>query len=431
VGQKMTRVVKPKICICLPLAYPRFNSAYLAPFGGLEIRVSLIARELARRGQFKIAFVVGDFGQPHIEEQENITFYSWIGRDLWGVSKTIRCQKDPQYFPLIKKVINRSLRYMEWFASKLRKRNPFTGKVADYPITHSMISIFDEVCADIYIVPGNSIFSAEVAFYCQQRGKKFVFQAGSDYDYYPEYRLHPGKSDIYGTSYALKNISIDQAFAHIVQNEQQAQMLKDGYGRNAIIIKNPIDLTPSFSRNLQPNTILWIGKSDERVKRPSLVLELARQLPEYQFVIIMTVAIKETHDQCMKIASTLPNVTLVEFVPFEQIEQYFANARIHLNTSVFEGFPNTFLQAAKYSVPTVSLQVDPGGMLTEYGCGAFCEGDLEKAKQNITSLMTNNSLCAALGKRSFEYVQEFHDKDKIVQQYEIAIKSILASHEIY
>jgi glycosyltransferase involved in cell wall biosynthesis len=420
----MRSVVKPKICICLPLAYPRFNPAYQAPFGGLEIRVSLIARELARRGHFKIAFVVGDFGQSHIEERENITFYSWIGRDLWGVSKKIRGQKDPQYFPLIKKVINRGLRYFEWIGSKIRKRNPFTGSVADYLITHSMISVFDEVDADLYIVPGNSFFSAEVAYFCKMRGKKYVFLAGSNYDYCPEYRQFSEKKDMYGTPFPIKAYAIEHAFAHIVQNEQQAQMLKDGYGRSSIIIKNPIDLKPVYPRNLRPNTILWIGKSDERVKRPSLALELARQLPEYQFVIIMTVAIKETHEQCLKIASTLPNVTLLEFVPFEQIEQYFANARVHLNTSVFEGFPNTFLQAAKYSVPTISLQVDPGGMLTQYGCGVFCEGNLENTQQNIACLMTNDSLWAEFGKRSLDYVTEFHDKEKIVKEYELALNKI-------
>jgi hypothetical protein len=75
-----------------------------------------------------------------------------------------------------------------------------------------MVSIYDEVDADIYLVPGNTIFSAEVAFFCQKRGKKYVFQAGSDLDYYPEYRQFPERSDIYRTPYYLKAYAIDHQF---------------------------------------------------------------------------------------------------------------------------------------------------------------------------------------------------------------------------
>ena len=79
-------------------------------------------------------------------------------------------------------------------------------------------------------------------------------------------------------------------------------MLRQGYQRDCTIIPNPIDLTHLFQRSPCPKTILWVGKSDERVKRPSLMLELARQLKQFEFIIVMNAGLSETHQQCLAAA---------------------------------------------------------------------------------------------------------------------------------
>jgi glycosyltransferase involved in cell wall biosynthesis len=292
-----------------------------------------------------------------------------------------------------------------------------------------MISIYSEVGADIYVVPGNSHFSTEVAFYCQQRGKRYVFLAGSDMDYAPEYKLQPEKLDNYGVPYFLKTYAIESAEAHIVQNEHQASLLKKGYDRTGTVIKNPIDLHRKFPRDISKKTLLWVGKSDESVKRPSMILELARQLPHFNFVMIMPRVIDEIHSKRVEEAQELTNVTLVEYVPFEQIESYFASAYLHLNTSIFEGFPNTFLQAAKYGVPTVSLKVDPGGMLSRHGCGVVCMDNFDVFKESVQALMTDDQLHELYCKQSLEYVKKNHDKDIIIPQYEKVLHEIYENHE--
>ena len=297
--------------------------------------------------------------------------------------------------------------------------------IGPYVVESQLISIYDEVDADIYMVPGNSLLSAEMGFYCQQRGKKYVFLAGSDIDFNPAYKTEPEKLDLYGVPYSIKAYAIAKAHRHITQNEHQAYLLQQGYGRVATVIKNPIDLTLAFPRKLAAGTLLWVGKSDERVKRPSLILELARRLPTYTFVVIMTPAIPETHQQCVEEAHKLPNVTLVNRVPFHEIEQYFAQAQLHINTSAFEGFPNTFLQAAKYGVPTIAAKVDPGEMLSQHGCGVSCNDDLEFFVQTVRSFMTNPERYVGASTCCLDYVRTYHDKDKIIPQYENALASLL------
>lgn len=387
--------------------------------------MALIAKELARREKFDVTMVVADHGQPHIEKRAGVVLYSWEGRAIWNIPSPDERFGDQK----------NGSKPAEPFSARLRRRfnqlrlslirSSLTGQVGDYGITPDMISIYSEVDADIYIVPGNSEFSTEVAFYCQQRGKRYVFLAGSDMDYSPEYKLHPEKQDIYGVSYFLKTYAIESADAHIVQNEQQASLLKNGYDRTCTVIKNPIDLHRKFPRDAAKGILLWVGKSDEVVKRPSLILELARQLPQFKLVMIMPCVNDEIHSKLLEEANELSNVTLLEYVPFKQIESYFASAYLHLNTSIFEGFPNTFLQAAKYGVPTVSLKVDPGGMFSQHNCGVVCMDNFKVFKQTVQSLMTDTESYETYSKQALEYVKKNHDKDIIILQYEKVL------HQIY
>jgi hypothetical protein len=40
--------------------------------------------------------------------------------------------------------------------------------------------VYDEIDADIYMLPGCSNISAELAFYCQQRNKPYIFSASDE-----------------------------------------------------------------------------------------------------------------------------------------------------------------------------------------------------------------------------------------------------------
>lgn len=418
----------PKLCITSPWNYPLFNPNCQSHFGGWEVRIALIAKELARRRNFCVNLIVGDHGQPHVENRDGVTLYTWLGRTIWGIPVPDSGPSGSTRKSSLAGTVGRKVSaLLTSLKGNFFQPIPLSGRVGPYAISPQMVSIYDEVGADIYMVPGNSQFSAEVAFYCRQRGKQFVFLSGSDFDYFPEYKLYPDQNDMYGVPHALKTYAIETAAVHIVQNERQAALLKEGYGRSSKIIRNPIDTEPLFPPKADARTLLWVGKSDERIKRPLLLLDLARSLPEFEFMVIMNPAVQDIHDECVRRAKELPNVTLLERVPFALIESYFANARLHLNTSLFEGFPNTFLQAAKYGVPTISLQVDPGGMLSHHGCGLVCEGDFAKLEAGTRHLMNDRALRDQMGQRALHYVRAHHDKDVIIPKYEQVLNSVLDS----
>jgi glycosyltransferase involved in cell wall biosynthesis len=296
---------------------------------------------------------------------------------------------------------------------------------ASFIIWREDVTLFDQADADIYLVPGNHTMSAITAYYCKVRQKKFVFLAGSDMDYYSEYKSQPDGRDIYGEPHFLKLYAIEQADLHIVQTQRQADMLQDGFGRSAQIIHNPIELSLVFPHPQKSCKILWVGTSDERVKRPALVFELARLLPHFSFVVVMKCVTREDILANAKKAQLLPNVDLKFDVPFAEIEKFFAEAKLFINTSAFEGFPNTFLQAAKYGVPIISTNVDPGSMLSQHGCGIICR-DFEHFVESVQRLMTDDDLYTKMSALALNYVHTYHDKNLIIAQYEKAFREVLA-----
>ena len=115
-------------------------------------------------------------------------------------------------------------------------------------------------------------------------------------------------------------------------------------------------------------------------------------------------------------AESIANVEFVEGVPFRRMDEYFRRAKVFANTSDAEGFPNTFIQAAQWSVPILSLFVNPDGFLTEYTCGVECSGQMSRLAEGL-QFMLENERFAEFGENAYRYVQERHDITYVVERY--------------
>lgn len=234
--------------------------------------------------------------------------------------------------------------------------------------------------------------------------------------------MRSGRKDrgVYGELGHFCRYALEQADLIVAQTPYQCKALSDHLGLEASLIRNPIELSSNVSTETTnagtDAPVLWIGRADTFSKRANLCLEIARRCPKRSFQMVMNNHDTSTFSQLRQQAPH--NVQVVEQVPFEEIGALFQASRLLLNTSAAEGFPNAFLQAAKFGKPIVSLSVDPGSMLTEHGCGAFGEDDVQKTAALVETLCKDQASYSTLSQQAKEYVHRFHDaKQRCVELY--------------
>ena len=187
-----------------------------------------------------------------------------------------------------------------------------------------------------------------------------------------------------------------------VQNTNQKQKLSEMFNVKAQLILNPIDLTKKFE--IKKEFILWVGKSSS-YKNPLLFKDLCKLFPGEQFLMICNRADDASFEE---VAGNMPpNCRLIEHVDAEEIESYFAACKVFINTSDFEGFPNTFLQAAKYGKPIISYKVDPNAFISDSGCGIVCNGDPSKLQEALGHLLTDEPDYGLKAENALSVVQKY------------------------
>ena len=115
-------------------------------------------------------------------------------------------------------------------------------------------------------------------------------------------------------------------------------------------------------------------------------------------------------------AKQIKNLVFIPRVPFNQIHEYFQRAKVFVNTSNYEGFPNTFIQACKSATAILTLNVNPDSFLDKHNCGISCNGDWQRFVDSLRSLLEEDRWLK-MGINGKKYVEEHHDVTKIIQQY--------------
>ena len=149
--------------------------------------------------------------------------------------------------------------------------------------------------------------------------------------------------------------------------------------------------------------VLWVGNL-RPLKRPELVLELARQLPGVKFTLAggPMPGGQTYYDDMIAAAARLANVTMLGPVRYRDSGGLFDRARLLLNTSTIEGFPNTFLQAWVRGLPVVTF-FDPDGLVQRLPLGRVARS-LDDMREGIRGLLEDDLERDAIGRRAREYV---------------------------
>ena len=218
--------------------------------------------------------------------------------------------------------------------------------------------------------------------------------------------------------------AIGLADVQIAQNEFQEMEAKRQFdGRVERILNGyPLPTDRADKHGDDPDgapVVLWVA-TIRSWKRPELVLKVAESIPQAEFVMVggPSNTEPELFDSIRDSAAELPNVRFEGFVPHEQLQEHYLKADLFLNTSDYEGFPNTFLEAWSMHTPTLSLNVNPDSILIDRKVGYYADGSVDALCARLETLVEDDNRRQRLGESAFEYFAENHSIGHVADRYE-------------
>jgi glycosyltransferase involved in cell wall biosynthesis len=269
------------------------------------------------------------------------------------------------------------------------------------------------VNADVYYQRTSSVTTALTAAFCRHYGKRSIYAGASDMDFIPGEEEIILRRDKWIFQWGLKRI--DEV---VTQHAGQQLNYRRNYGREGTLIPSCY-VPPAGATHDRGGYALWVARMGES-KRPELLVEIARRMPGIRVVMVGGSEGGRSGDALYRAvheaAASVPNLRLTGFVPYAEIDRWFNGARILINTSKFEGFPNTFLQAWSRGIPTVSL-LDTQSLEDGVPVSALAQGP-DDAAEMARRLMTDDLAWQQASQRASRHFRRVHSVDAMLVRYE-------------
>jgi glycosyltransferase involved in cell wall biosynthesis len=351
--------------------------------GGAQVQQVHIARELAERGH-----------QPVFIENDRSDKEAGIYDGIEVVLKPIRTWGHP--------LLRAPARILD-FLRLLREIDP--------DVCYARVLLFETL---------------PTALYCRTTETRFVYGFAHDSELTDDPIIFETSLTDNRIYKGLLNWALESADTLVAQNEFQFDRAKEQFDTFVELIPNgyPADtISTNIFDDVDMPVVLWVSTL-RPWKRPEIVIELADRIPDTMFVIVGPPAEEapELAERIEREAAERPNVRYEGFVPYTDVDEYFADADLFLNTSEDEGFPNTFLQAWSQGTPVISLDVNPSGIVSEENVGRFTDGSIDDLATAIRSIISEDSRLGELSKTCRTYFKREHSIKTITDRYETVLE---------
>ena len=204
-----------------------------------------------------------------------------------------------------------------------------------------------------------------------------------------------------------------------VQNDEQAAACA-ALGLPHAVVPNIVEPPPDELLATAPaRDVIWAGNVLEgrRSKGLEELLALARLLPAVSFTAVGKIS-GESSRAVLAALERQPNVELDGPLSHDQTQRRLAEHRLVFNTSPSEGFSNVMLEGWSLGRPSVTLAVNPSGLLTGDDLGICAGGDIAVLAAAVVALLAEPAARAAMGRRCREYVARVHAGARVVEAFE-------------
>ncbi len=224
---------------------------------------------------------------------------------------------------------------------------------------------------------------------------------------------------------------IRRADVVLAQHAEQVELLRQHVGLTGptpAVRIFPSGYPPASGEHHGPRAgAYWVGTVRE-TKRPRVLLEAARAVPQMPFVMVgghdRTPEAEAYHAQIASEANALSNVEFLGFRQPNEVDERLSGAAVLVNTSEFEGFPMTFIQAWRQGVPTIGFRSSGrAGVLEQCGWAVDSADELVAL---LWRLQAHPEEARIRGRQARAYFTRQHSLDVVVPRLEALIEEQLA-----
>lgn len=270
--------------------------------------------------------------------------------------------------------------------------------------------------AGVYIQRTAAMVTGLIGSFARLKRRRFIFSSASDADF------GDGNLDLMRTRLEYR-LGLRLASRVVVQTESQRERARRALGLDATVIPSFCELARAEPRRSE--LFLWIGRIIGR-KNPLSFAALAERIPEARFVLVsQSSSSPELQSAVRAAAERLPNLEIRGPIPHRELLALYGHAVAVVNTSDFEGFPNTFLEAWARGTPALSLRVDPDRVIERHGLGVVAGGSDEKLVEAARSLWRQRHDQGVFETAARAYIETTHDPKAVSAAWTELVRTLL------
>jgi glycosyltransferase involved in cell wall biosynthesis len=270
--------------------------------------------------------------------------------------------------------------------------------------------------ADVYVFRTGTPALGVGALFCRLYRRALVFSSASDSDFGFELQA-PHK-----LTRALYAFGVRSSTVVVVQSRQQVELAHRVFPSVKRVVQIPSfaemdDGTAAWPAD-EGEAFLWSGRVVE-YKQPLKYVELARAVPEARFwmLAVLDPASVKLAAKLRAAAAQTPNLELLEPRPHHEAMQLVRRSVAIVNTSRFEGMPNTFLEAWARGVPVLSLSFDADGIIDEHRLGIVAGGSWQRFLTAARELWVIRGERNEVAERVKAYVRATHGMPIVTRRW--------------
>ncbi|MCH9698058.1 MAG: glycosyltransferase [Gammaproteobacteria bacterium] len=254
----------------------------------------------------------------------------------------------------------------------------------------------------IYQRAGSSL-TAIAALYSRTSNSQMIFHLASSHELNNRSSLNLFKI----IEYRLTRYGQKHAQSVIAQTQQQADRYHSLFQRRVThIVANGHPIPEGVKKTTTAIQIVWIGNM-KPVKQPEIFIQLGAELNKDSEISCIMIGRIDNYAEQINTAVNNHFIKAPGELANDEVNRILEQSHILVNTSLYEGFSNTFIQAWMRKTPVISLNANPDSVITRYNMG-YHSKTFEQLLSDTRSLIQNAQLRHAMASNAETYATTHH-----------------------